>query len=278
MNLLLDDDLRIIAKGLPEGATFTFISDCCHSGGMLDHHEVQITGPKDKKAVPQFDVASVLSAFGLREKGIPADNIKNRSLPTDMLMNLIGGETGKEVDRGNIRTTLDSFFGKDASSKVSEYVSMAQNFLSGKDSEGKPIGCMNRFMAILLPFLVSQAAPSKPETPPPEFEHVKPGHKPPVEAQLDDDVGVLITGCQAHETSADACPGGDPKNAYGALSNAIQTVVRAHKKKNKNAEISNKDLVFAVRKLLSDGYYEQNPCLECSQTNAQIGFITGKPM
>jgi len=275
MNLLLDDDLRNIVKEIPDDATFTFISDCCHSGGMLDHHEVQIKGPKDQKAVPQIDVATVLSAFGLREKGVPAENVKNRSLPTDVLMSILGGKTGREVNTNNFRVTLESVFGKDVSSKVSEYVSMAQNLLSGKDPEGKPIGCVTRLMAFFMPFLASAAQPAKPEEPPPEFEHVKPGHKPPPEEQLPDDIGVLVTGCQAHETSADACPGGDPKKAYGALSNAIQTVVRAHRKKNKNAEISNQDLVFSVRKLLSEGYYSQNPCLECSQKNAQRGFVSG---
>lgn len=33
------------------------------------------------------------------------------------------------------------------------------------------------------------------------------------EEKLGDDVGILITGCQSHETSADACPSGDPKQA-----------------------------------------------------------------
>ena len=42
MNLICDDDLRLIFKPLPEGTIFTMISDCCHSGGMLDHTEVQI--------------------------------------------------------------------------------------------------------------------------------------------------------------------------------------------------------------------------------------------
>lgn len=275
MNLLLDDDLREIVKGLPKDAVFTFISDCCHSGGMLDHHEVQITGPKDQKAVPKLDTASILSAFGLRDKGLPEEQVKNRSLPPDLLMTVLGRETGKEVTTGNLRTTLDAFFGKDASSKITEYVSMAQSFLMGDEDKKNP-GCFSKLMTILAPFLSSGGSASTTNAPPPpELEHVKPGRKPPLEKQLADDVGVLITGCQAHETSADACPGGNPANAYGALSNAIQTVVRAHKKKNKNAEISNKDLVFAVRRMLSEGYYQQNPCLECSQKNANRGFVTG---
>ncbi len=33
------------------------------------------------------------------------------------------------------------------------------------------------------------------------------------EEKLGDDVGILITGCQSHETSADACPSGNPQQA-----------------------------------------------------------------
>jgi hypothetical protein len=35
--------------------------------------------------------------------------------------------------------------------------------------------------------------------------------------------GVLITGCQAHETSADACPSGDPSKAFGEFPSIMQT-------------------------------------------------------
>jgi hypothetical protein len=58
------------------------------------------------------------------------------------------------------------------------------------------------------------------------------GTKPPSDQQLSEDVGILITGCQSHETSADACPSGNPDKAHGALSNAIQTVVKTHHQQN----------------------------------------------
>lgn len=58
------------------------------------------------------------------------------------------------------------------------------------------------------------------------------GTKPPPDQQLAADTGILITGCQSHETSADACPSGNPAKAHGALSNAIQTVVRTHHQQN----------------------------------------------
>lgn len=47
--------------------------------------------------------------------------------------------------------------------------------------------------------------------------------------------GVLITGCQSNETSADACPSGDPAKAFGALTNALTTIVNAQKGQNPQA-------------------------------------------
>lgn len=40
-----------------------------------------------------------------------------------------------------------------------------------------------------------------------------PGASGTKEQPLPDHVGILITGCQSHETSADACPSGNPKEA-----------------------------------------------------------------
>ena len=50
--------------------------------------------------------------------------------------------------------------------------------------------------------------------------------------------GVLITGCQSNETSADACPSGDPSKAFGALTNALTTIVQAQKSQNPQARAS----------------------------------------
>ena len=49
--------------------------------------------------------------------------------------------------------------------------------------------------------------------------------------------GVLITGCQSNETSADACPSGDPSKAFGALTNALTTTINAVKRQNPNAMV-----------------------------------------
>jgi hypothetical protein len=40
--LLTDDDFRELVDRIPAGATFTFISDSCHSGGLIDAEKEQI--------------------------------------------------------------------------------------------------------------------------------------------------------------------------------------------------------------------------------------------
>lgn len=86
------------------------------------------------------------------------------------------------------------------------------------------------------------------------------------------DTGVLISGCQSHETSADCMPGGDPRQAHGALSNAIQTIIRQNRQQG-GAGMSFYDLVTAVRAKLATERFEQNPCLECCNTNVQKPFV-----
>lgn len=85
--------------------------------------------------------------------------------------------------------------------------------------------------------------------------------------------GALITGCQAHETSADACPGGDPTKAYGAMTNALTTTVAQFKAKHPNGNLSYAQLVNEVRKMLLKANFSQNPCLECGDETVSKGFI-----
>jgi hypothetical protein len=97
--------------------------------------------------------------------------------------------------------------------------------------------------------------------------------KPPVPGQGGQGDGALITGCQAEETSADACPGGDATKAYGALTHTLTTIVRQHKAQNPNAPISFKDLVTNVRSNLLQSKFAQNPCLECASDTVDKPFI-----
>lgn len=89
-------------------------------------------------------------------------------------------------------------------------------------------------------------------------------------ARTDDD-GILLSGCQTDETSADV-PGDDEVaaggKACGAFSNAIQTVLASHP-----APVSNRQLVSMARAVLSDQGFEQHPCLYCSDGNAETPFL-----
>jgi hypothetical protein len=77
--------------------------------------------------------------------------------------------------------------------------------------------------------------------------------------------GVLISGCQTDQTSADATT---PKGvSYGALSNAIQTILA------ERGTVTNKELVLKARKMLSKQGYTQQPGLYCSDENANVAFI-----
>lgn len=90
-----------------------------------------------------------------------------------------------------------------------------------------------------------------------------PAYKPPSSSTKD--VAVLITGCQAHETSADVRP---PNGmAFGALTKTLSDVY------TENPDISHYELVSKVRQKLSRAKFAQNPCLECSEENAHRRFI-----
>lgn len=83
------------------------------------------------------------------------------------------------------------------------------------------------------------------------------------------DAGILVSACEPYETSADANPTNNPRDAYGALSNAIQTIIGESR-----APLTNRQVVMTARKLLSQQGYKQHPCLYCSDRNADTLFLT----
>lgn len=281
MNLILDDDLREILQGLNDEVFFTFVSDCCHSGGMLDHAAIQISGPKDGSAVPQMDLNAVMTSFGMRKKkGGPEkqQEIKNRSLPVDTLMSMLSEKLGGGVEIGNLRGALGSLFGGDASGKIQMYLQIASQVASmiqqnGAGGNNSKAGCLAGVISMIMGMLGKQSSGAAGQGP--TLSLPPPGGKPPTADQLAADKGILITGCQSNETSADASPGGDKSKAFGALTNAVVTVVRAHNEQFPGQPLPYRNLVLSVREMLSKGGYSQNPCLEGSDTNADANFVTG---
>ena len=71
MNLICDDDLHAILSPMPNTVHFTMISDCCHSGGMLDHPVQQISGDKDPNGPKGVDNVPERDLMGAFFKGAP---------------------------------------------------------------------------------------------------------------------------------------------------------------------------------------------------------------
>lgn len=184
MRAIADVDFRQLVSRLPSGASFTIVSDSCHSGGLIDKEKEQI-GPS---------------------------STRSRAIPYEAILSHLSSLSG--IQSPYIGDHLAGVFGDAASPKF-------LGFHRG-------------------------------------------GRSRPLEA----DGGILLSGCQANETSADVSGGDDTSVAYGAFSHAIQTVLREHE-----APLSNRELVEKTRLLLAQKHFTQHPGLYCSDENAAAAFL-----
>ena len=70
MNLIVDDDLRVIVAKAPLGACLTMMADCCHSGTMLDHKDCKL--PDIRKTAGQTIVAMPLQGKSVNKYAFAA--------------------------------------------------------------------------------------------------------------------------------------------------------------------------------------------------------------
>ncbi|KAE8709006.1 Metacaspase-9 [Hibiscus syriacus] len=197
-NLITGMDFRQLVNRVPKGASFTILSDSCHSGGLIDKEKEQI-GPSTYRTT-----SSSLS-------------YKPKTIPFESILHHLSSLTG--INSSDIGTHLLESFGSNASLKF------------------------------LAPQINSDL-----------FEFSKP------------DEGILLSGCQADETSADMNPMTSTENggkAYGAFSNAIQMVL-----KDNFGGLSNKQVVIMARKVLEAQGIDQHPCLYCSDRNVDATFLS----
>lgn len=189
-------DFRQLVNRLPKGASFTIISDSCHSGGLIDKEKEQIG--------PSITTNVTMHSHPYSPKAIPFQSVLQH------LSSLTN------INTCDIGTHLLEFFGADASLKF----------------------------------------------------RLPPLEKDLSESLLKPDEGILLSGCQANETSADMNPIEDGGKAYGAFSNAVQMVL-----KENSSRLSNRQVVMMARKLLQAQGIEQHPCLYCSDENADATFL-----
>ncbi|KAK5826625.1 hypothetical protein PVK06_021551 [Gossypium arboreum] len=86
-----------------------------------------------------------------------------------------------------------------------------------------------------------------------------------LDLQPHEDKGILVSGCEAYETSFDVVLDG---NFYGAFNDAVVKVFMGG-----DAKISNKDLVTKARDILKQNGSDQTPCLYCSNADLHADFL-----
>uniref|UniRef100_A0A0E0DTH5 Peptidase C14 caspase domain-containing protein n=1 Tax=Oryza meridionalis TaxID=40149 RepID=A0A0E0DTH5_9ORYZ len=307
MNLITDQDFTELVQKVPDDCLFTIVSDSCHSGGLLDKTKEQIGHSTKQNQTQQIkreersDSGSggfrsflketlketVRETFESRGVHIPhqssrrnddedeephmgssshgGDRVKNRSLPLSTLIEMLKEKTGKDdIDVGSIRMTLFSLFGDDASPKIKKFMKV----MLTKLQEGQHGGVMGLVGALAQEFMKAKLEGNQ------EADALEPAMKQEVHSVHEAYAGttarvsngVLISGCQTDQTSADATT---PKGvSYGALSNAIQTILS-----EKSGRVTNKELVLRARELLSKQGYTQQPGLYCSDKHTSVAFI-----
>nr|XP_043625737.1 metacaspase-4-like [Erigeron canadensis] len=173
-------------------------------------------------------------------------------------IDILKQQTGKEdIGVGSVTPTLFDMFGEDSSPKVKKFMKFFLNKFQGnnKSSSGSFLGngggLAQEFLKQKLEKNSDYAKPAM-ETNIGRKEDAYAGSN---KRDLPEN-GILISGCQTHETSADATPGGKLDQAYGALSSAIQTIIE-----ESDGNVSNHKLVTEARRLLKKQVFTQHPGL-----------------
>ncbi|PIA37652.1 hypothetical protein AQUCO_03000301v1 [Aquilegia coerulea] len=301
MNLITDDDFREFVDNVPQGCRITIVSDSCHSGGLIDEAKEQI-GESTKQAEEQdgssfkdFLHQTVSTAFESRGIHLPLgegrhrrrhddddseaeqqDGHVSRSLPLSTLIEILKEKTGKDdIDVGKLRPALFDIFGEDSSPKVKKFMNFIMTKLQHGDNEGGSGGGGGGLMG-MVGNLAQEFLKQKLEEN--DGDYGKPaaatkiGSKQEVYAGASKralpESGILVSGCQTNQTSADANPSGSADDAYGALSNAIQTIIA-----ETDGTVTNKELVLKAREILKRQGFTQRPGLYCSDDHADGPFV-----
>ncbi|KAF8103450.1 hypothetical protein N665_0188s0386 [Sinapis alba] len=280
INYITDDDIKEIVSHVPKGCSFTFVSDSCHSGGLIDSAKEQIGESFKKKPNKKFkfpfgffcskgttsEVASKQETPIKieQEGGENSVNGRNRFLPLQTSINMLKQVTGRDdIKEGNIRTTLFDLFGEDASPKVKKFMKVILSNMQESTDEGLMLRSLGKQAIILLKEKLN------------DEEYLKPAMETQVKSKKEvyaggingglGNSGILLSGCQTNQVSADV---GSKDKAYGAFTNSLQIILAETKGK-----ISYKELVLKSRKYLEKQGYPQRPGLYCSDSYVNDPFI-----
>ncbi|GAA0138828.1 hypothetical protein LIER_00498 [Lithospermum erythrorhizon] len=304
INLITDDDFRELVDKVPDGCSMTIVSDCCHSGGLIAGAKEQIGESTRENAHRKQSHSGVFKNFlhqtlenALDSRGIHLPSglrsqrghhqeeeevedeiesgefgyLKNKSLPLSTLIDLLKQKTGNDdIDVGKLRPTLFDVFGEDASPKVKKFMKVIMDKLQGNGGQsGGFLGIVGNLAQQFLKHKLEEN----------DGEYAKPATETHVDNKQEvyagatnqrvfPDSGILISGCQTDQTSADATPGGNSSEAYGALSNAIQIIIS-----QTEGAVTNQQLVVKARELLKKQGFTQRPGLYCSDHHVDAPFV-----
>ncbi|KAI4374622.1 hypothetical protein MLD38_012596 [Melastoma candidum] len=308
MNLITDDDFRDFVDQVPDGARITIVSDSCHSGGLIEKAKEQIgestiqgsgSGSGSSFSFGFRDILHQTVESAIESRGIHIPSalrhhnhghhgdyeeqeeveaphhsdrgyVRSRSLPLSTLIEILKQKTGKEdIDVGKLRPALYDIFGEDASPKVKKFMKVILGKLQhGGEGEGGLLGIVG---SLAQEFLKQKLDESNEDYAKPAMEEEL-GSKQEVYAGSTKrslpEGGILISGCQTDQTSADASPSGNAREAYGALSNTIQTLIE-----ESDGTITNQELVERAREMLKCQGFTQRPGLYCSDSHVSTPFI-----
>lgn len=301
-----DDDFKEFVDGVPRGCRLTIISDSCHSGGLVEEAKEQIgesTKGEGQDSGSGFGLSSFLhrtveDAFESRGIHIPSalrhgrhknddevedrdielphgnyGYVKNRSLPLSTLIDILKQKTGKDdIDVGKLRPALFDVFGEDASPKVKKFMKVILNKLQhGDGASGEHGGIMGLVGSLAQEFLKQKLDEN-------DEGYAKPALETPVGSKHEayagsnkrglPNGGILLSGCQTDQTSADASPSGNSDSAYGAFSNAIQAIIE-----ETDGAITNQELVLKAREKLKRDGFTQRPGLYCNDHHVDAPFV-----
>lgn len=263
----------------------TIVSDSCHSGGLIDKAKEQI-GESTKQKKEQGGAAnglvsgfknlckSVEDAIDSRrrphqeeeEEEEEAACLKSRSLPLQTLIEILKQKTGNsDIDVGKLRQTLFDMFGEDATPKVKKFVKVILTKLARRgQKKGGLLGLAAHFLQQKLAENDEGYATPAVQT---QVSSKQEAYAGAAEKALPDS-GILISGCQSDQKSVDTDPSGEPSEAYGAMSNAIQMIIA-----EREGRVSNRELVRRARKLLKKQGFAQRPGLYCSDQHLHAPFL-----
>ncbi|XP_004488558.3 metacaspase-5-like [Cicer arietinum] len=281
MNLITDEDFREFVEKLPKGCRITMVSDSCHSGGLIEAAKEQI-GESTKEGSQLSSSGFIFQNFLHRTVDDTIKNdigeydethnqeysyVKNRSLPLPTLIDMLKVKTGQDdIDIGKLRSTLFYIFREDASPKVKQFMKFILNKFQYGDGESGGhsgiLGLVSNLAQGLLKHNLNESDEEY-ENPVGNVEEYATSTK-----RNFVDGGVLLSGCQTDQTSADASPDGNSKEAYGAFSNAIQAIIA-----ETDGVVTHRELILKARKKLKRQGYTQKPGLYCSDHNVDSPFI-----